>query len=102
MPIRKHCRDDGGLLGELRPMALVMVSAVVLLWPGPANAYIGPGLGITMLGALFAVIMAILFAVGGLLYWPIQTMRRRLRQSATAGPVGGTGNRAVGTTGKHE
>lgn len=45
----------------------------------PAEAYVGPGAGITMLGALWAVIAAVLFALGGLMIWPIRVLRRRFR-----------------------
>ena len=94
MSMRKHrgCvwRPFGTLrLPATQRAALVVAAAVASLWLGPADAYVGPGAGITMLGALFAVIMAILFAVGGLLYWPIRTMRRRWRQSAAVGAPGG-------------
>lgn len=103
MPVRTRRGDDARLFAKLQFMAvrrpaLALASAVVLLWPGPADAYIGPGPGIAMLGALFAVIMAILFAVGGLLYWPIRTMRRRLRHSVTAGPAAAPGGKPVGKT----
>jgi hypothetical protein len=65
-------------LASARRPALVPGMAAILLWSGPADAYVGPGPGITMLAALFAVIMAIIFAIGGLIYWPIRSMRRRL------------------------
>lgn len=42
-------------------------------------AYVGPSTGITLLGALAAVLLAILFAVGGLLVWPIRALLRRMK-----------------------
>jgi uncharacterized protein HemX len=45
---------------------------------------VGPGAGITMLGALWAVIAAILLTIGGLLFWPIRTVLRRRRRNADA------------------
>jgi hypothetical protein len=51
----------------------------------PASAYIGPGAGITMLGALWGVIVAVALAVGAVLFWPIRIMlRRRKRTPAPA------------------
>lgn len=46
----------------------------------PAHAYIGPGAGVTMLGALWGVILAIIFAVGGLLIWPIRALLRHRKR----------------------
>lgn len=49
-------------------------------------AYIGPGAGITMLGALWAVILAILLALGGLVVWPLRAyFRKKKRSKAAAG-----------------
>jgi hypothetical protein len=62
-------------------VALLPLS-MVLTWSEPALAYVGPGAGISMLGALGAVIVAILFALGGLIWWPIRMMRRRRKQAA--------------------
>jgi hypothetical protein len=90
MSMRKHHGSVGGLFRKLLPSgALVAWSGIgiVLLWASPADAYIGPGAGITMLGALFAVIVAIVFAIGGLIYWPIRSMRRRLRHSTPTSPA---------------
>ncbi|MEW6076935.1 MAG: hypothetical protein AB1724_03900 [Thermodesulfobacteriota bacterium] len=39
-------------------------------------AYVGPGVGITMLGAFWTVLGVILAAVGGLLVWPIRSFWR--------------------------
>jgi hypothetical protein len=51
----------------------------------PASAYIGPGAGITMLGALWGVIVAVALAIGAVLFWPIRIMlRRRKRTPASA------------------
>lgn len=50
----------------------------------PAHAYVGPGAGVTMLGALWGVILAIIFAVVGLLIWPIRALLLRLKKRGTA------------------
>jgi hypothetical protein len=48
-------------------------------------AYVGPGAGITILGALWSVILAIALAVGAVLFWPIRVLiRRRRNRSAKA------------------
>jgi type VI protein secretion system component VasK len=47
--------------------------------PEAASAYVGPGAGLTMLGALLGVIFAIVLAIGGLLMWPIRAMRAKRR-----------------------
>ncbi|NHZ85406.1 MAG: hypothetical protein GWP19_05945 [Planctomycetia bacterium] len=44
--------------------------------PTLSFAYVGPGAGITFLGALWAVITAIVLAVGGFLVWPIRAFIR--------------------------
>ncbi len=54
--------------------------AIVLLFlfiPRTIFAYVGPGAGITFLGALWAVITAIVLAIGGFLVWPIRAFIRR-------------------------
>jgi hypothetical protein len=67
----------------------VLALSTVLASSEPAQAYVGPGAGISMLGALGAVIVAILFALVGLVWWPIRTLRRRRKQAASATPTGG-------------
>lgn len=63
----------------------VATLAATALVAGPAMAYIGPGAGISMLGALWAVIAGIVLALAGLLIWPIRALlRRRKAQTQTA------------------
>ena len=69
-----------------------MRRATVLLIPAatlavfcchPAMAYVGPGAGITILGALWSVILAIALAIGAVLFWPIRVLIRRRRNRAS-------------------
>jgi len=61
---------------------LYVVMAIALgLWlanTAPASAYIGPGAGITMLGALWGVIMAVVIALGAVVWWPVRALRRKI------------------------
>jgi hypothetical protein len=69
------------------------VSALVILvalWADPAAAYIGPGAGITMLGALWGVVVAVFLAIGAVLFWPIRILLRKRRKNAAPTPVAGT------------
>lgn len=70
-----------------------LLLALGLTVSGPAMAYIGPGAGITMLGALWGVVVAVLLAVGAVLFWPIRAVLRRVRKRPAppaAGPAQGT------------
>jgi hypothetical protein len=62
---------------------LAAVGAIML--SGPALAYVGPGAGLSMLGSLVAVVVAIFVAVLGLLLFPIRMLLKRRRGGATAG-----------------
>lgn len=49
----------------------------------PAMAYIGPGAGLSLLGALWGLLAAIGAALLFIIVWPFRRMMRRKRQSAT-------------------
>ena len=53
-----------------------------LLMPAAAQAYVGPGAGITAIGALVGVIAALAAAIFGFLWYPIRSWRRRRRAAA--------------------
>jgi hypothetical protein len=48
------------------------------LFAAPAMAYIGPGAGLGILGALLAIGGIVVATVVGLVLWPIRMLRRRM------------------------
>jgi hypothetical protein len=74
---------------QLHHSALFGVAAGLLLSTAPAEAYIGPGAGLSLLGALWALIAAIAAAVMFIVLWPFRTMikRRAAQKQAVTAPV---------------
>jgi len=50
----------------------------------PAMAYIGPGAGLSLLGALWGLLAAIGASLLFIIVWPFRRMMRRKRQAQTA------------------
>lgn len=71
----------------MRKISLIVASLCLIAAATPASAYIGPGAGITMLGALWGVIVAIALAVGAVLFYPIRVVLRRFRKPTAASPA---------------
>ena len=63
---------------------LTATVAAVAALPGEAHAYIGPGAGISAIGALIAFLAAIVFAIVGFVWYPVKRLRAALR-SRSAG-----------------
>lgn len=61
----------------IRYLSGILVMSLGL--PGVAFAYVGPGAGISMLGALWGLIIGVLMAVGVILFWPIRMMIRKAK-----------------------
>ncbi|MFV1966825.1 MAG: hypothetical protein ACC628_15475 [Pirellulaceae bacterium] len=64
-------------------MFTLMIGRIILYSAIPPSllAYVGPGAGITMLGALWGVLVAIVVALWAVLYWPLRSLLRRRRPS---------------------
>lgn len=60
-------------------MAAVATVGLVLSASAPAAAYVGPGAGLSLLGSLLWLLLAILTAIGIILYWPIRVLIRWIR-----------------------
>ena len=60
-------------------IAVMALAGALVFAPQPAAAYIGPGAGITMLGALWGVVLAVAMALGAILFWPIRALLRKRR-----------------------
>lgn len=69
-PAANAARVASGLLA-------VLAGAALFLGAEPAMAYIGPGAGISMLGALWGVVVAVALAIGAILFYPIRALLRR-------------------------
>ena len=61
--------------------SLFLTLTFVLMLPASAMAYVGPGAGVTLVGALWAVIVAIVLMGGGLLAWPLRVFLRRRKNA---------------------
>ena len=67
---------------------LTLVSAVAvfaLAFPAPALAYIGPGMGVGAIAAVFGVLAAVAMAFAALLFYPVKRLIARLRKPRAAG-----------------
>ena len=61
-----------------RRKAVLLPLAVIAIAGGsfPAAAYVGPGAGLTVLGALWGLILAIVMSIGFVILWPIRRFMR--------------------------
>lgn len=66
-------------------LRLGAVLAAAALFAAPAQAYVGPGAGLSLLGALWALVAAIAAAVGFILMWPIRKAMKQRKAAAKAG-----------------
>jgi len=65
----------------LRIIAILLLALVA----GPAQAYVGPGAGISVLGSLLGILATILVAIGAIVFWPVRKLLKR-RKAAAAAP----------------
>lgn len=61
-----------------------MITPMNLLVESASLAYVGPGAGLTAIGALVAVIAAIVVALFGFVWYPLRRLRRWMKNSRTA------------------
>jgi membrane protein implicated in regulation of membrane protease activity len=65
-----------------RAALLAIVTSGAALAASPAFAYVGPGAGLTLLGALWGLVVAVVLSVGFILLWPIRRLMRRNKRPA--------------------
>ncbi len=63
----------------MRQIYIAFLTVITLLLTGTAAAYVGPGAGISVLGALWGLIIGVVMAVGIILFWPIRLMIRKIK-----------------------
>lgn len=55
---------------------LLSIYLLVLLLPATAHAYIGPGAGLTAIGAALALVGAVLLGIVGFFWYPLKRLLR--------------------------
>ncbi len=60
----------------------IFIYLTIPLLPITANAYVGPGAGLSLLGALWALLIAVGTAVMFVVAWPIRRLMRRRNKAA--------------------
>ena len=74
----------------MRHISICTASALILMTiAGPAEAYIGPGLGLGTIGAVFGVLFAVVLALFGLLWFPVKRLIARLKGDSAQRKVSG-------------
>lgn len=62
-----------------RLSAVIIVAGLVFFVAPDAEAYIGPGAGLAVIGTIIALFVSIVFAVLGFVWYPIKRLRAKLR-----------------------
>lgn len=57
---------------------------LVIFVQQPAMAYVGPGTGIAALGALLAIIVGVVAALFGFLWYPMKRLLKKRKQGAAS------------------
>lgn len=68
------------------PGAKIIFASLALTLTSPALAYVGPGAGITLIGALWGLIMAVVAALSFIVLWPIRRSLKRRRMAREGHP----------------
>lgn len=58
-----------------------MVAVFVLSFVQPAAAYVGPGMGLSAIGSILALVVAIIVAIFGFVWYPVKRMMKRRKKN---------------------
>lgn len=65
-----------------------LIVCLLVLAPSAAQAYVGPGAGLSAIGSFLAVGAAVLLAIVGFIWYPIKRLLRKFRKA----PMGNAEN----------
>ncbi|WP_232508099.1 hypothetical protein [Desulfobacula toluolica] len=72
---------------NMRLMATVLLTVIVVLNPVCGMAYIGPGLATGTLGVILGILGSICIAVFALLWYPFKRLLKKIKKSAKKNPI---------------
>jgi hypothetical protein len=75
----------------------IVGSALLVTLSGPALAYVGPGAGLSVLGAFWGLVVAVIAALGFVIVWPFRRLLRRRRSPGAAATPGRTTHATAAT-----
>ena len=64
-------------------MTKFILFMLLLLFPIPAHAYIGPGAGLGAIGSAIALLGALILLIVGFIWYPLKRLLRRLKAKNT-------------------
>lgn len=62
-----------------RVMAAIGIASLTATAASPAYAYVGPGLGLSVIGTILALITGFFLAVAGFVWYPVKRLLRKRR-----------------------
>jgi hypothetical protein len=69
----------------MKVFAIVAILAITCLAPSPVAAYVGPGAGLSLLGAVWGMVVALGTAVLFAVAWPVRRYLRARREQRAGG-----------------
>jgi membrane protein implicated in regulation of membrane protease activity len=63
-------------------LSLLASAVIVLSGAAPALAYVGPGAGLSLVGAFWGLLVAVFAAFAFVILWPLRRLFRRRRSPA--------------------
>ena len=67
---------------------LTLITSIILLALSPFTmAYVGPGAGLSLIGSLIGVVVAIFMALTVIISWPLRLLIRRIRRQRVKNPT---------------
>lgn len=70
-----------------------IVLVLLLFPPFAAHAYVGPGLGLGVIGAILGTLLAVVMAIAGVVWYPVKRLRKK-HQATAAGNTGDANTRS--------
>jgi hypothetical protein len=64
--------------------ACVTLAGAFSLWATPAFAYVGPGAGLSAIGAFLALVVGVILAFFGFIWYPVKRLLRKGKASSIA------------------